>query len=138
MVLCLLWTTAVVVSFYLISEVHGEDGFPGVDFWIIVFFSLLILMMGLVALFGRIKVFFLFSFPAVLFYSEVDTSKYNVEKASLVLGILTAALSYVLPFAPIGGLIAVLAVGIIFIAFVIGVIYVFAAKRFRTNMQLER
>jgi len=131
--LCLLWATATVASFYFLSEVYRPDTFSRGDFLVVVLLSLLFLIIGLVAFFGRIRVFFLLSFPAVLFYSEIDTSKYNVEKASFVLGIMTTAFSCVFFLLFISGWMAMVAFCFAITALIIGVIYVFVAKRFRTD-----
>jgi len=135
LILCLLWAIALATSFYLVSEAYGREASSGQDFWIIALFSLFILLIGMVAFFGRIRVFFFLSYPLILVASEIDTSKYDIEKASFALGILTATLSYVFLFIPIGGLIVVVALCVTAIAFVIGIIYVFAAKRFRADPQ---
>jgi len=133
--LCLLWVTAAVASFYFLSEVYKQDTFSGRDFFVIALLSLLLLIVGLVAFFGRIRVFFLLSYPAVVLHSAIDSSKYNIEKASFVLGILTAAFSYVFFIALMGGWMVIAAFIIALTVFVIGVIYVFVSKRFRTEAQ---
>jgi len=131
--LCLIWATVVVASFYFLSEVYRPDTFSGWDFLVVVLLSLLFLTIGLVAFSGRIRVFFLLSYPAALIYSEIDTSKYNVEKASFVLGIMTAAFSCVFFLLFISGLMAMVAFCFAITALMFGVIYVFVSKRFRTD-----
>jgi hypothetical protein len=125
--LCLLWIIAAILSNNLIPDTYGQ-----IDFIIIALFSLILFIVGMVAFFGRIRVFFLLSYPAILFYSEIDTSKYNIEKASFVLGILTAVFSYVLLFILLGNLMMAIMI-IVTVAFVIGLIYVFVAKRFKAE-----
>jgi hypothetical protein len=126
----LLWAAVLAVILYLIPEIFGQF-----QFWVCTVVSLFFLAVSVTAFFGRIRVFFLFSFPAIMFYSVIDTSKYNVEKASLVLGSLTAILSYALLFMLKGGLLPLAASIVAIIVFVIGCIYVFVSRRFKAEAQ---
>ena len=130
MILCLIWTVVAVASFYFIefTGTFEQDLFREQStFWIMILFSLSILIMGLTIFFGFIKILFPF-----IFFSEKDLLRYNVRKISFLLGILTISLSYVFTFATIGGLVFWMLL-IIAVAIEVGALYTSASKRFEIN-----
>ena len=130
--LFLIWMIAFIVSFYLISETNFQN-----EKWLVAVFSLLLFMIGMVAFFEQIRVFLLLYPPAAI-YSVKDTTKYNVEKASFVLGILTAILSYAILFMLTGYMISVVALLVTLVVFAIGVVFVFFSKKFRNDIRSEQ
>jgi hypothetical protein len=133
LIAALLWAAVSAVMLYLVPEIFGQT-----QFWVFTIFSLFFLAVAITAFFGRIRVFFLFSFPAIMLYSAIDPSKYNLKKASFVLGTLTAILSYVLLFMSTGGMLPLAALIVTIIVFIVGVIYVFVSRRFKADAQPKR
>ena len=132
LVLCLFWSIVVALSFYFIeyTGTFEQDLFHGQEtFWAMIAVSLLILVLGLVIFFGNIGMLFPFAF-----FSEKDMLQYNIEKISLLMGILMILMSYALTFATIGG-IAFLILLVIAVAITVGGLYTVASKRFEAGTQ---
>jgi len=129
LVLCLLWAMTAWAVYYLISETIGQS-----FFWLFVLISLFLLAVGVATFLGYVKALFILSpFSIMLF---MDLSKYDLEKASFVLGIMAAAFSYSIFLMPLGAHWWFFVVAVT--AFVIGVFYVFASKRFKTAAPQKR
>jgi uncharacterized RDD family membrane protein YckC len=130
LILCLLWVIVAVASFYFIefAGTFEQDLFRGQKtFWIMIIFSLLILILGLVIFFGKISIIFPY-----IFLSEEDLSGYNVGKISFLLGILMVALSYVFTFVTIGKFAFWMAL-FIAAAIAVGAFYTLVSKKFEAN-----
>ena len=93
-----------------------------------IMFSLLVLILGLVIFFGQIR-----TISPFIFFSKEDLLRYNVRKISFLLGILVVVLSYVFTFATIGGF-AFWIVMINAAAIAVGTFFTLVSKRFEANI----
>ena len=131
LVLCLLWAVVASTSFYFIefTGTFGQDLYRGQEtFWMMIMFSLLVLILGLVIFFGQIR-----TISPFIFFSKEDLLRYNVRKISFLLGILVVVLSYVFTFATIGGF-AFWIVMINAAAIAVGTFFTLVSKRFEANI----
>ncbi|MDR3074512.1 MAG: hypothetical protein LBU30_00540 [Candidatus Methanoplasma sp.] len=123
LVLGLVWAAMAAIA-YTISEIYGLN-----LYWYTPFYSLLLILAGLIISFGHIRIFFPF-----IFMSTEDLSGYNVEKIASVLGILIAVLSYLLLFISMNAFVLWMII-IVCITVEILATYASVAKRFKADLQ---
>jgi hypothetical protein len=82
LILSIVWAMMVVIV-CLISDMFGSD-----ESWIFILASMLLMLFSFYILFGHIRMFSPF-----IFFTKKDMEEYNIERISLILGILMAAFS---------------------------------------------